>query len=535
MKTWKKCAALILSVMMMASTLSGCGGNDSTSSTASTDGTSSAAVVSTPTESETSIDDGEPVTITIMANFDEISTGGEKWLAGIEEKLNINIEWQLPPSSGYEDTLQTMLLSDDRPDVVILPDSWLTSDTFSEGCKSGMFMDISELLPECENIMGHTASVSWEALDIFNDGRIWGMPRSTVMRADGFILNEQWLENLGIEYTEGDFLTTDEFFDILYKFTYEDPDGNGVDDTYGLRGYANDDGSLSTGLGRIFGIGDTAAWREYDGELDCLNYSKTQSNYKEYLEFANKCWTAGVIDPDAFSIDRTTATERSDDMHGCIPEYPGNMNIELTGDRTATYVYCPGVVANEGDTYGYGDYSTGIWWYWAITGGCEHPEKVLELFDYMLSDEDWTNLSAQALEGYNFEIDENGDYDFSLNDALPEEDKGAFPIGRFVRRSDAPDFFVKKSLPKDQRDRIASLIDITFELYQPSLDRGYKPEIASDPVFIEYNNYMIDEVNKIIAGSEPIDHWDEVLDGWYEAGGTTYYEQMTTYINSLEG
>lgn len=84
MKTWKKCAALILSVMMMASTLVGCGSDNSTSSTSSTAGTSSAAVDSTPTESDASTDDGEPVTITIMANFDEISTGGEKWLAGIE-------------------------------------------------------------------------------------------------------------------------------------------------------------------------------------------------------------------------------------------------------------------------------------------------------------------------------------------------------------------------------------------------------------------------------------------------------------------
>jgi hypothetical protein len=77
-------------------------------------------------------------------------------------------------------------------------------------------------------------------------------------------------------------------------------------------------------------------------------------------------------------------------------------------------------------------------------------------------------------------------------------------------------------------------MQIGFDNYLPSLDRGYKPEIASDPVFIEYNNYMVDEINKIIAGSEPVDHWDEVLEGWYAAGGTEYYEQMRAYIASFE-
>jgi putative aldouronate transport system substrate-binding protein len=532
MKNWKNLFAMLLAVMMVVSIFAGCSNNDSQKDVGSTTPANNTPANSANSETNAS---EEPVTITIMANFDRVTPGGEKWLEGIEEKLNINIEWQLPPSSGYEDTLQIMVLSDDRPDVVILPDTWRTSDVFAESCEGGIFQDISGLLPNYKNIMDHTAQVSWDALDIFNDGRIWGMPRSTVMRADGFVFDEQFLEALNIDYTEGDYLTTDEFFDILYQFTYGDPDGNGIDDTYGLRAYVNEAGDLVTGLGRIFGIGDTAAWREYDGEIDCLNYSKTRDNYKQYLAFLNKCWEAGVIDPDAFSLDRATAVERDYKlMHGCWGEYAGNTVLVPYDLYAHTQVYCPGVVPNKGDTYGYGDFGTGIWWYWAITSNCEHPDKVLELFDYMLSDEDWTNLSAQGLEGYNFVIDENGDYDFSLNDALPDDAKGAWPIGRFVRRSDGAEFFINKGYSKEQRERIAAMMDENFANYIPSLDRGYKPEIASDPVFIEYENYMKDEINKIITGSEPVDHWDEVLDGWYAAGGETYCQQMRDYIASFE-
>lgn len=530
MKNVKKLLALLLAVVMVVSIFAGCSKNENVDEPKATSTSNNGETVTTPADATE-----DPVTITIMANFDEIKPGGQKWLEGIEEKLNIKIEWQLPPSSGYEDTLQMMLLSNDRPDVVILPDTWRTSDVFAESCESGLFQDISALLPNYENIMAHTAQVSWDALDIFNDGRIWGMPRSTVMRADGFVLDEQYLEALGIDYTEGEYLTADEFFDILYQFTYGDPDGNGIDDTYGLRAYVNDNGELVTGLGRIFGIGETAAWREYDGEIDCLNYSRTRDNYKQYLAFLNKCWEAGVIDPDAFSLNAVTASERDGKlMHGCWAEYAGNMFLVASESYAHTQVYLPGVVPAEGDTYGYGDYGTGIWWYWAITGDCEHPDKVLELFDYMLSDEDWTNLSAQGLEGFNFVIDEDGNYDFSLNEAMPEEERGAFPIGRFVRRSDGPEFFINKSYNAEQRERVSNMMAENFANYVPSLDRGYKPEIASDPVFIEYENYMKDEINKIITGNEPVDHWDEVLEGWYAAGGETYCQQMRDYIATFE-
>ena len=104
----------------------------------------------------------------------------------------------------------------------------------------------------------------------------------------------------------------------------------------------------------------------------------------------------------------------------------------------------------------------------------------------------------------------------------------------FLRRSDGVEFFVDKSLPVDQQKRIANLIDVTLDLYWPTLDRGYKPEIATDPVFIEYQSYMIQEEAKIITGDKPVEYWDELLEGFYEAGYDKYVEQMTAYIDTIK-
>ena len=541
----KKIMALLMAATMLTSVCAGCGNQQS-----EVNGTETSTVVDNTENvgmaSESSQVSEEPVKLRIMINgLEDVWEGsiGDQWVKQLEEELNIDIEWVIPPSSAYEDNLQLTMINEDKPDVFCFPTEWLTQASFIEACESGMFLDISDMIGNYENIMAHTGEVSWDALDIFNDDSIWGIPRSTVTRADGFLIRKEWLENLNIDYTEGEFMSIDEFYDMLYAFTYNDPDGNGVNDTFGLKLYANSDGSLNDPLARIFHIGGGNAWYEMeDGSVTNLKYSKDYDYYKQYLDFANKCWEAGVVEPDAFALDASASNERKL-QYGVWAEYPGSMNVIETEDKPYTHVYCPGVTV-DGDpigTYTYGDHNTGIWYYYAISNTCEHPEKFLELADYILSDEQWVNLNAKNLLDVGFNMTADGDYDFSKTTALQTADEkngthlaDAGIISYFLRRSDGAEFFVNKNLPKEQRERISGLIDMTFDLYWPAVDRGYKPEIASDPVFIEYKNYMIQEEAKIITGDKPVEYWDELLDGFYKAGYDKYVEEMTAYIDTFK-
>ena len=82
-------------------------------------------------------------------------------------------------------------------------------------------------------------------------------------------------------------------------------------------------------------------------------------------------------------------------------------------------------------------------------------------------------------------------------------------------------------------DAFAGMIDATLENYIPALDRGYVPAIATDPTFIEYNAYMNEQINKIIVGEVEVDEWDNILEGWYAAGGEEYVNDMRAYIASV--
>ena len=541
MRKTRTILALLLAAIMILGMFAGCA-KETTKEETKKEETKKEETKKTDTKKEeskkedTKQESAEPVKLTFMFNGGEIVPGsiGDQWVDQIEEHCNVEIEWITPAASAYTENLQLMLLDEKRPDAVIFPTDWLTSATYQDACEDGMFIDLAEYVPNYPNLLAHTAGVTWEALDIFNDGRIWGIARSTVMRADGFCVHEQWLDKLGIEYHEGDLMTMDDFFDILYAFTYDDPDGNGINDTYGLMGYSDSDGLMITRLNYIFGI-DKNEFQLVDGKPVMLRFSKEYDNYKKYLAFANKCWEAGVIDPDAFAIDRNGAEERRlVSTTGVFSAYPGNMNVQIDDNCDHTYVYVPGVVEKEGDTYAYGAFGTGVYWYWGVSSTCEHPEKVLEVFDYILSDEQWTNLNAGSLEGVGFDIKADGNYDFAKTETLKAQGLDSNnPIKLIMRRSDGPEFFISKSLPIELQNRLSELIGLSFKYYKAPVDKGFVPEITKDPTFIEYMNFVVQAETKIITGEEPVDYWDEVVDGWYAAGGEQYIQEVLDYIESL--
>ena len=69
-----------------------------------------------------------------------------------------------------------------------------------------------------------------------DDGMMTSVPyfdEPSAMPSKTLMYRKDWLDNLGV--TEDQLpKTIDEFVDLMYRFANEDPDGNGVKDTYGF-------------------------------------------------------------------------------------------------------------------------------------------------------------------------------------------------------------------------------------------------------------------------------------------------------------
>lgn len=117
-------------------------------------------------------------------------------------------------------------------------------------------------------------------------GKLYGLPR---FRAHAnyrgpLITRKDWLDNVGYKVPD----TLDELGKVLYSYTYNDPDGNDKNDTYGLS---------SSSLNAVYGSYGYIPefWAERDGYL---TYGAIQPEMKDALALLRKWYADGVIDPE---------------------------------------------------------------------------------------------------------------------------------------------------------------------------------------------------------------------------------------------
>ena len=138
----------------------------------------------------------------------------------------------------------------------------------------------------------------------------------------GSNIQMDWLEKLGIEppgeikqvgpsggrekvyFTEAAY-TIDEVEEILKAFTFDDPDGNGKDDTYGISPY-NNQIHWSASLMGAFGIAPGYNFME-DGKLVQTEVSK---KYKDFLKLMAKWYKMGLVDPEFTTLDNNKSWEK---------------------------------------------------------------------------------------------------------------------------------------------------------------------------------------------------------------------------------
>jgi putative aldouronate transport system substrate-binding protein len=116
--------------------------------------------------------------------------------------------------------------------------------------------------------------------DILNnvsiEGRYFGIYRARDYPRTGMIYREDWLQNLGLAVPK----TLDELYNVLRAFTYNDPDKNGRDDTFGMNWctYLGPFNALAVMHGAPNKFGDRngklTPWFEYDEFVEAMNFSK---------------------------------------------------------------------------------------------------------------------------------------------------------------------------------------------------------------------------------------------------------------------
>lgn len=523
----KQVVAMLMAVLLVVGLLSGCSSDTKQGDAAkdSSADSSSSSNTDSKDDSKGQTASDEVVNITMMANLyqAELGRADKAFLADLKENVGVNLEIEIPPSSGYAEKLQLMLVSGEYPDVVMFQST--NSDSYLNALDSGLLLPLNDYLDKAPDLVNNTYDASWKALTE-DDGNIYGIPRTSVSRADGFYVRKDWLDNLGLTIPASGELTLDEFTAIITAFAKDDPDGNGVDDTYGLSSAVNANKVMNPVLSAQFG---DYGWQASDGNYDYINavYDKDTSMYKEILSYTRDLYADGILHPNSAVNDAQAAREAFyAGQTGVLPGFAGKFSSQLLSlqevspEGELAYVF---VKNQEGEVKG-AAFGTGMWQFWCITTACENPEKVIEMMNYTLSDDGYDKLYA-GIEGVSFNV---VDGERVYVDDISEQ-KEAF-VGLFLRRAEDANFFITPWAPADQVELTLPLLKKSVDSAVRSLDGGFVPAVAMEPGYMDYQTAYSEGVMKILLGDLDVDAYDDILAGWYDNGGEEFVQEMNEFI-----
>ncbi|MFA9375790.1 MAG: extracellular solute-binding protein [Lachnotalea sp.] len=399
----KKVTALMLTAVMLAGILTGCG-TSSSEDTSSTDATTTEATTEAGTTDAVSTEKQNITMMTYDYSGSPLSgDNAEAVIQQMEDFTNTHVDFTWVPDDNYEDKLSLTLASpDDMPMIISVSKM---SAVVVGAAKAGAFWDLNDYMFDAEkypNLAQANESVN-EGVTI--DGQLIGVYKARPIGRNGMGYRADWAEKLGI----GVPTTIEDVYNMMYKFTYDDPDGNGVDDTYGLAlcKYTGPFDIIQT----WFGVGNQ--WVEQDGKLVPVFQT---DEYLEALKWIKKMYDDGLVYEDWAVRDTATWSDsvKNGECGMYIDVLDGSRKIwDYFVEQNVPSVVDPSVPASmnligsiEGKTLA----TTGNAGFFAITKAADTEEKLaacLTYLDKMCSDEMIT-LSSYGLEGIGWERNTDG-------------------------------------------------------------------------------------------------------------------------------
>lgn len=357
----------------------------------------------------------EPVDIEIWLNATVTEAGPppDDWIAYdvIREELGINLTYViLPTGADGEAKLNAAAAANELPDFfqIVVASGDVRGGLFRY-VDLGLVAPVEDLMP----LMPERVETHYSDPTLINlvtiDGHQYGFAEPPpIPRREGLVIRKDWLDKLGLQPPT----TLDELFDVAVAFTEDDPDGNGVDDTYGLGGFI-----VGTGLGTRFDFilgayGVPGQWNFADPANFGLNVRSEQ--YPEALAYFKSLVDAGVIDPDWPTLTRDDFRARwKQGRFGIMWEdfaaLSNKSNYEPfdTNFPDGEWIPLPAPTGPDGEAY-YGVY-TGRGNIFAISQTAADEgkaEAIARLLEWMATPEGYYLLGF-GQEGVNFVLDEN--------------------------------------------------------------------------------------------------------------------------------
>lgn len=380
----RRIVSLVLAMSMVAA-LTACGGGsgDAKSSTGSDTASGSGEAPGTKRAPIRWLTTGDTAAAVIK--------DGDRIIEAINEKLGIELTVEIVPE-GNTAKVNVAMASGDFPDVVT--GSYGTSAT-QQWIENGMVIPLNDYFESCPSLKTWLDDYEWTAVD----GKYYGAPAVSQAIANALIVMRQdWLDQLGLTYPK----TLEEMKTVMEAFTYQDPDGNGKDDTYGFTSVKPVGNTPFDWV--FFAYGRPYADYALDMEGNVIPWFEDPS-FVPSMHYIKDLWDSGVIDPELMLNDGPKSEEKF--LQGkCgamvaalfrhVSRIESNLH-ELYPEASLAYDVPP--AGPEGFMGMNKPAKSGM--ITCVTTACKNPDKAAAFLDFMTSEEG-RNLLLLGIEGIHY-------------------------------------------------------------------------------------------------------------------------------------
>ena len=303
------------------------------------------------------------------------------WLDTYRDELGINVvyDWIVKGDDEYSQKINITIATGELPDIMSV-----TATQMVQLAEADLIADISDVY-EAYAADFTKETLTQEGDDPFLaasiDGKMYGLPVTggSVDSVDLMWIRQDWLDKFDLEIPQ----TMDELLTVIDKFTNEDPDGDGENNTYGI-GVAGSPNVFGGGYGGLKGFFNAygaypTIWVEKDGQLV---YGATQPECKEALATLADLYQKGMIDPEFGVMDSGKAGEAGasgkcgltfGQQWLSLVQFQTNYNL----DNDAVWSACPIPTAGDEKASAQADLGTTRWL--VVRKDFEHPEALIKM------------------------------------------------------------------------------------------------------------------------------------------------------------
>ena len=482
-------------------------------------------------------------------------------LLGIEAKIH----WEAESVEDYNDKLNRGILANDLPDAF-----YADMATFSNLLKAGALADLTSIYEEWatpfykENVFVADNGAGLAKATI--DGKLMGIPRAGIAKGafQFMYVREDWRLKLGMPEPT----TYEAMLDLARAFTTQDPDGNGVPDTYG---FAVSNQFYETwhsfkAMFNMFGA-YPMTWLDKGGNAE---YGIVQPEMKTALTAFNSWYNEGLINKEFIATDSWSIYAPTNAGitfgEGWLLGWPLPETLRAADVEWRPYMipFAPGAEGKIAAEEKLGSV-------FVARAGYEHPEAMIKICNHYMErvmsfkydvkvykSDDQYNYEGLAVFNPTNGIDRNARNDNILNEILGMETPDLMKIENIDQSKKFMDMvegiFMQKydiAWTEENADRYTVAYNTYWGNYGPDSLWGISKTMNDNNMFLmDITNGVVTEsmilyskqlesdaqemINNIVAGVEPLNYFDEFVENWWATGGQDITDEVNEYYQSVK-